>query len=246
MSSTVIDRTFNFKDRGKQTILWFDLFDECEYGADKLYFRGRFTSLDEVREQVKAAILDGYSGTEFEALGAGNPLKKDSIGGIALNRYVARECMGIMPKEGDPYPYRALYAVHFRLRVKFHNDFGYIDFGYKWLQPNESGKLQDILRNEDGSEKPDEELPTITLDKLQLLQCSLISGYDANVILAVLRGELNEVGVDEETVELMEALAEMNPITSDMGIQDNTRAFDVFVPEDNFTDGIIVTEEDVS
>lgn len=38
----------------------------------------------------------------------------------------------------------------------------------------------------------------------------------------------------------------MNPITSDMGIQDNTRAFDVFVPEDNSANGVIVTEEEDS
>lgn len=48
MSSPLVDRTFDFVHRGRQTFLWVDLFDEAEYGADKLFFRGRFTSLADV------------------------------------------------------------------------------------------------------------------------------------------------------------------------------------------------------
>ena len=56
--------TINLTHRGPQVIECIDLFDEARYGADKLFFRGRFNTADEVKSQV-AIALGGYP-TEIE------------------------------------------------------------------------------------------------------------------------------------------------------------------------------------
>ena len=56
--------TVNLTHRGPQVIECIDLFDEARYGADKLFFRGRFKTADEVKSQV-AIALGGYP-TEIE------------------------------------------------------------------------------------------------------------------------------------------------------------------------------------
>lgn len=56
--------TVNLTHRGPQVIECIDLFDEARYGADKLFFRGRFNTADEVKSQV-AIALGGYP-TEIE------------------------------------------------------------------------------------------------------------------------------------------------------------------------------------
>ena len=42
--------TINLIHRGPQVISGFDLFDECHYGADKLFFRMRCETVAEVIE----------------------------------------------------------------------------------------------------------------------------------------------------------------------------------------------------
>lgn len=56
--------TINLTHRGPQVIECIDLFDEARYGADKLFFRGRFNTTDEVKSQVTIS-LGGYP-TEIE------------------------------------------------------------------------------------------------------------------------------------------------------------------------------------
>ena len=108
--------TIDLIHRGPQVIECIDLFDEARYGADKLFFRGRFKTADEVKSQVAIALgdtslldvakikeiygIDLSSETTDEEkeslklkLGIGNPLiKMDEVGIekcpiIALNRY---------------------------------------------------------------------------------------------------------------------------------------------------------------
>lgn len=232
MGSPLVDRTFNFRHRGRQTFLWVDLFDEAEYGADKLFFRGRFTSLADVALQVKAALLDNSDGDftdeqlqKFTQIGAGNPVDKNAIMGIGLNRFFAREGMGIIPSDNDPYPNRALYAVHFRVRVKFHNDYAYIDFGKKWI-------------------KDEEEPSTPTLADLELLYCSFISEEDAEMVLQRIKGDIM-AGADEDSLAALNALNGMNVLTSDINVIDNTRAFDVFMTEDASDDSEFKNNENV-
>jgi hypothetical protein len=56
--------TINLTHRGPQVIECIYLFDEARYGADKLFFRGRFKTAEEVNCQV-AIALGGYP-TEIE------------------------------------------------------------------------------------------------------------------------------------------------------------------------------------
>ena len=76
--------TINLTHRGPQVIECIDLFDEARYGADKLFFRGRFNSKQDVIDQVTVA-LGGYPSDiadeakeEFKEtvkkMGVGNPL----------------------------------------------------------------------------------------------------------------------------------------------------------------------------
>lgn len=48
----------NLKHRGDSIICGIDLFDECHYGADKLFLRGHFCCPDAVREQIKICLGD--------------------------------------------------------------------------------------------------------------------------------------------------------------------------------------------
>lgn len=50
--------TVNLTHRGPQVIECIDLFDEARYGADKLFFRGRFKTADEVKSQVAISLGD--------------------------------------------------------------------------------------------------------------------------------------------------------------------------------------------
>lgn len=100
----------NLPCRGESVIEKIDLFDECQFGADKLYFRGSFDTMKEVSDQIliSLGITDnlnfdalrekyGADATDEEIkekLGIGNPLlykasddKTTSVPTIALNRY---------------------------------------------------------------------------------------------------------------------------------------------------------------
>ena len=83
--------TINLTHRGPQVIECIDLFDEARYGADKLFFRGRFNSKQEVVDQVTFALTEDENSKEW---GNGNPLTPTPESGdltdvptIALNRF---------------------------------------------------------------------------------------------------------------------------------------------------------------
>lgn len=148
----------NLIHRGPSVIKGFDLFDECHYGADDLFLRGHVSFPELVAEQVKIAI--GEVDPDFAAIrkahdlssevtddeirkmiGVGNPLtvtpedgKIDDVPNIALNRYKIIEkkfWLNQIPND-IANPYKASNAVKFSIRVYFHNDFAYIDFGIPW------------------------------------------------------------------------------------------------------------------
>lgn len=132
----ISDRTFNFRHRGRQTIDFIDLFDECRYGANKLYFRGRFPSAGEVANQITKALDPAY-----KDYGGGNPVAFDKMQdgemvyaeGIALNRYSYPETkFWVAPDPKDTYPRKAKYAVQFMMRLHFHMDWAYIIVGLPW------------------------------------------------------------------------------------------------------------------
>lgn len=100
----------NLPCRGESVIEKVDLFDECQFGADKLYFRGSFDTMKEVSDQILISLgitnnlnfdalrekygADATDEEIKEKLGIGNPLlykasddKTTSVPTIALNRY---------------------------------------------------------------------------------------------------------------------------------------------------------------
>ena len=142
----------NLTDRGPSVISSIDLFDECHYGADKLFFRGRFGTPEEVLTQIKIALGDTslldmskFSGkTEDEVktiLGIGNPLEVETsetsevtVPTIALNRYHIKDKKFWEDRVPTDIanPYKASAAVSFGLRVIFKEDSAFIRFGAPW------------------------------------------------------------------------------------------------------------------
>lgn len=149
--------TINLTHRGPQVIECIDLFDEARYGADKLFFRGRFKTTDEVKCQVAIALGDTSqivppSGKTVEDVvkeyGIGNPLSKEEeleegkeLPTIALNRYHIpnKKFWNNTPPSDVENPYKASAAVKFSIRVHFRDDFAYIDFGCPWEFTSEYG-----------------------------------------------------------------------------------------------------------
>lgn len=188
----------NLKHRGSDVIEWIDLFDEASYGADKLFFRGRFANPDEVKTQVLAALGEGNfcdmetlepitddKLEEFKSsLGVGNPLATSptegdlsSVPTIALNRWHIpnKKFWNNAPPIDVINPYKASNAVTFSLRVHFYKDFGYITFGCPWSE------IEDTLNDTETSssiEKGSDLIP-----HFKLLQCHFISKEDAIQIL---------------------------------------------------------------
>lgn len=160
----------NLPCRGESVIEKIDLFDECQFGADKLYFRGRFDTLEEIRDQIVISL--GYTNIlNFDALrekygadatdedikmklGIGNPLLYKTSDGtitnvptIALNRYKVpgkkfwnknerhdTSKDDITEMTPDMFPYKADYALRYKIRLHFFDDYGYIDFGMPWTE----------------------------------------------------------------------------------------------------------------
>ena len=191
----------NLTHRGTQVINGFDLFDECHYGADKLFLRGHFCCPTAVADQVAIALgdtsklntakLEEYYGEgvvddDFikHKLGIGNPIEKeddiDKIPTIALNRYHIpnKKFWNNTPPVGVANPYLASAAVKFSLRVYFRDDFAYITFGCPW---SAIGLDETVSIDE-------QELDAVTIDKMTLLECHFISKEDALQILEAIFG----------------------------------------------------------
>ena len=192
--------TVNLTHRGPQVIECIDLFDDARYGADKLFFRGRFKTAEEVKSQVAISLgdtsfldaakiketygIDLSSATEEQKeylklkLGIGNPLiKMDEVGIekcpiIALNRHHIpnKKFWNNTPPSDVENPYKASAAVRFSIRVHFRDDFAYIDFGCPW-ELVDDGKLD---TSSDAQ---------AFINEFVLLHCHFISKEDALQII---------------------------------------------------------------
>ena len=210
--------TINLTHRGSQVISGFDLFDECHYGADKLFLRGHFCCPTAIKEQVEIALgagtldeakLKDIYETEItdefkkHKLGIGDPLTVTPENGdltdvptIALNRYHVpnKKFWNNTPPIGIANPYKASAAVTFSLRVYFRDDYAYINFGMPWAAVMDEAK---------------DEVATVSLTveemikNFRLLQCHFISKEDALQILnSIFEGFGTEVAQVDEVLEL--------------------------------------------
>ena len=185
--------TINLTHRGPQVIECIDLFDEARYGADKLFFRGRFKTAEEVECQVAIALGDTSkivppSGKTVEEVvneyGIGNPLTPTPESGdltdvpnIALNRYHIpnKKFWNNTPPSDVENPYKASAAVKFSIRVHFRDDFAYIDFGCPWELTTEELYGTGSLDEKSGAEE--------FTKNFVLLHCHFISKEDALQII---------------------------------------------------------------
>jgi len=192
--------TINLIHRGPQVIECIDLFDEARYGADKLFFRGRFKTADEVKSQVAIALGDESKlvlpeGKKKEDYGVGNPLSKEEelqegevLPTIALNRYYIpnkKFWNNVVPDVENPY--KASAAVRFSIRVHFCDDFAYIDFGCPWEKVDD-GKLTTSSNAE------------TFINNFTLLRCHFISKEDALEILKGIFKDYKEAFSESVTV----------------------------------------------
>ena len=204
--------------RGSQVISGFDLFDECHYGADKLFLRGHFCCPTAIKEQVEIALGGGSLDEaklkdiyeteitpEFKKhkLGIGDPLTVTPENGdltdvptIALNRYHVpnKKFWNNTPPSDVANPYKASAAVTFSLRVYFRDDYAYINFGMPWAAVMDEAK---------------DEVATVSLTaneiikNFRLLQCHFISKEDALQILnSIFKGFGTEVAQVDEVLEI--------------------------------------------
>ena len=196
--------TINLLHRGPQVISGFDLFDECHYGADKLYLRGHFCCPSAIKEQVEIALGGGSLDTaklediyeteiteDFKKhkLGIGDPLTVTPEDGdltevptIALNRYHVpdKKFWNNTPPSDIANPHKASAAVTFSLRVYFRDDYAYINFGMPWaavMDESTEVTVSAKLSVED------------ILKNFRLLKCHFISKEDAIEILKSIFGE---------------------------------------------------------
>lgn len=176
--------TINLTHRGPQVIECIDLFDEARYGADKLFFRGRFQTAAEVKAQIEAALNSAQS--EY---GGGNPLEQmttDENGNItnptiSLNRWHIpnKKFWNNTPPMDVINPYKASNAVTFKIRVHFHDDFGYITFGCPWSEIKDAlNETEDGLNDTKTITKGSDLIP-----HFKLIECHFISKEDSIQIL---------------------------------------------------------------
>lgn len=168
--------TVELKDRGYQVIECIDLFDEARYGADKLFFRKRCETVEEVKEQINYAL------SSEQTPQGGNPLAQVDANGIpyiALNRYHIpnKKFWNNTPPYGIANPYKASAAVTFSIRVHFRDDFAYITFGCPWS----------AVMDESAETSSDEIISDTS--NFALLRCHFISKDDALTILKDIVGE---------------------------------------------------------
>lgn len=167
--------TVNLTHRGPQVIECIDLFDEARYGADKLFFRGRFEKSKDIFDQVTFALTTNDSTAEW---GNGNPLLEgDDVPTIALNRYHIpnKKFWNNTPPSDVENPYKASAAVKFSIRVHFRDDFAYIDFGCPWELTTEDLYGEGTLDKSSTAQN--------FIDNFVLLHCHFISKEDALQIL---------------------------------------------------------------
>lgn len=171
MATTEISPTvINLKDRGYCAIDYIDYFDEGLKGPDKPYFMGRFRTFADLRAQLlkfwqEAAIVDASIAH----------LKRLDVPGKWMEPLIGPDVK---------YPRRAQYALRVLLRIKFFNDFAYVDIGRKWTEDL-------ITAAEEGNLGAQMKFTAVDDDpqKIEIVNSCWISGDDAVEILKILTGE---------------------------------------------------------
>lgn len=164
-----------------------DLFDEGRFGADKLFLRGSFSCLDNVREQVNS-FLTGTDTKDEE----GYDLPIYATPAIAReisdkNRLFDpnRRIWKLSEATDEKYPYKSQYRLMFFIKLHFHTDFAYIWFGVPWSNP----KAQDELNA--GQLNPIKD--TYDLSDLKLLKHVWISPEDAKIIVDYIAARIDSI-----------------------------------------------------
>lgn len=187
-----------FPDRGHSAIAWIDYFDETTYGADKLFFKKRCKTIQEVADEMKAtARQDHIKKISNTNISYGVQLGDFPI--ASLNRYnVPDKKFLTFPNDLDPYPYKAKYAMRMLLRIKFYNDFGYMEIGIPWKPLyNEDGTIN--TKYPTGKDGEDEIIDTTSNWKdYSVLNCTWLSKNDAEFLLKNLK---NIASAEESMVE---------------------------------------------
>lgn len=208
--------TIKLKDRGTSVVRCIDLFDECHYGADKLFLRGKFGTPKDVANQVKIALgddslldtakLKDIYGVDIDdtftktKLGVGNPLEQEStesgeqtIPTIALNRFHIpnKKFWNNTPPSDIANPYKASAAVTFSIRLYFRDDYAYITFGCPWSE----------IMNEETDEEVSVENGLELIPHFKLLNCHFISKNDAITVLEALGLEVTTWDKNYSTTE---------------------------------------------
>ena len=216
--------TIKLKDRGTSVVRCIDLFDECHYGADKLFIRGNFGTPQDVANQVKIALGDEslldtaklkdiYDVDIDETftktkLGVGNPLEQETtesgeqtIPTIALNRFHIpnKKFWNNTPPSGIANTYKASAAVTFSIRLYFRDDYAYITFGCPWSE----------IMNEETDEEVSIEKGTDLIPHFKLLHCHLISRDDAITVLEALGLEVTNWDKNSTTTETTQEVLEL-------------------------------------
>lgn len=179
---TIAPMVFNLKDAGKQIAISIDLYDEGQFGADKLALRGRFTNPAEIGEVIKQVLAIG---SPIE-----NPASDSNI--LAFNRFNSPSSHWMRyAEDNDPYKNKAGHIVYFRLVIHWADFTSQIGFGVKWPRyRRKNGKLNKRYPLGRFAENA-----IITIDDLRLLDGVGISKDDAYIILAAC-GLSNATGLD--------------------------------------------------
>lgn len=165
---------FDLQDRGVAIALYIDLYDEAQYGADQIAWRGRFNDINTLTKALQDVMIAG-----------GNPVAQDNSTPLSLNRFdSAFAYYWVKPELGNPYPRLAQYAVHYRLRVKFNSDVAIIDFGKNWplYHPIEGARHKDWPVVDECDNSLNDKYLTKP-QNLEILHLTGISYTDAAIIL---------------------------------------------------------------
>lgn len=172
----------DLKNMGKQVAIYIDLYDEGQFGADKLALRGRFDNLADVGSMIKEVLSIG---SPIE-----NPASEDNI--LAFNRFNSFAAHWSRYSETDePYAKRAGHMLYFRLVIHLLDSTAHIGFGVKWAKyRKENGKINKQFPC--GNFTPDKNM---TMDDLRLIDTWGISWQDAHDILLAI-GVTNPIDLD--------------------------------------------------
>lgn len=159
----------NLQDRGQQIIRYIDLFTEDVLGAGQLTAKGRYYSLGDLKTGIEDVLKN-------------SPIEKDgeATTPLSVNRFNSNNNWGKREqREGDLYPNKSRYLVHFVLDFDFGNDFCFIDLGINWAP----------FQLASGELNPDYPLgernfgDKVAVSDLKILKTTMITLDDAEIIL---------------------------------------------------------------